>query len=146
MGGAVGRRSANRAVTVPALSAAKGAVVPACLFFMLSCAAGGIPAQLRGYTIVVEEKDSQSVELARALRERGVKVRPRVRGGSGPTAALIYFIYRDPADSGAPVWFNLRLADTRSGAIIRAGSITLDTTTATTRARAQAAVSALMAP
>jgi hypothetical protein len=119
--------------------------VPACMVLLLGCAGSQVPAQLRHYTIVVEQQDSESVELARALRERGIKVRPRVRGGSGPTAALIYFTYQDPSDSGAPTSFNLRLADTRSGVIIRAGSITLDTTTATPRARARAAVRALMA-
>jgi hypothetical protein len=109
----------------------------------LGCASSGIPQALRGYTIVAEAKDSQSVELARALRERGIKVRPAVRGGSGPTAALIYFTFRD--SSGAPTWLHVRLADTRSGVIVRAGRILLDTTTATTRARAQAAVRALLA-
>jgi hypothetical protein len=109
----------------------------------LGCASSGIPQALHGYTIVVEEKDRQSVELARALRERGIKVRPSVRGGSGRTAALISFTFRDPA--GAPTWLHLRLADTRSGVIIRAGTIALDSSTTTARARAQAAVRALMA-
>lgn len=115
------------------------------MLVLLGCASSQLPAQLRHYTIVVEEQDSQSVELARALRERGIKVRPNVRGGTGPTAALIYFTYRDPQDSASPPSFNLRLADTRSGVVIRAGSITLDTSTATIRARARAAVRALMA-
>jgi hypothetical protein len=112
----------------------------------VACSTGRLPAQLHGYAILVEEQDSQSVELARALREQGVKVRPRVRGGSGPTAALIYFTFRSRT-AGEPqsTWFHLRLADTRSGVIVRASTIQLDSMTATPRTRAQAAVRALMA-
>lgn len=120
------------------------AVVPTCIFLVLSCATAHLPAQLHGYAIVVEERDLQSIELARALREQGIKVRPRVRGGSGPTAALIYFTFRDPA-AGEPTWFHLRLADTRTGVIVRASTIQLDSVTATPRTRANAAVHALMA-
>lgn len=115
-------------------------VVPACMLLALACANGRLPAQLRGYAIVVEEKDPQSVELARALRERGIKVRPRLRGGSGPTAALIYFTYQDP---GEATWFQVRLADTRSGVIVAAATIQVDSITSTNRARAVAAVRAL---
>jgi hypothetical protein len=126
------------------------AVVPTCVVLMLACASSGLSHVLHGYAVVVEEKDPQSVELARALREQGVKVRPRVRGGSGPTAALIYFTYRSRAagagaGEGQPIWFHLRLADTRSGVIVRASTIQLDSMTATPRTRAQAAVRALMA-
>jgi len=117
---------------------------------ILACASSGLSRALHGYAVVVEEKDPQSVELARALREQGVKVRPRVRGGSGPTAALIYFTFRSPAaGAGAgerePTWFHLRLADTRSGVIVRASTIQLDSLTGTPRSRAQAAVRALIA-
>jgi hypothetical protein len=65
------------------------AIVPTCMAFMLTvaCGASRVPHALRGYNILVEEKDEQSVELARAMRAQGVKVRPKVRGGSGPTAA-----------------------------------------------------------
>jgi len=116
---------------------------------MLGCASSGLSHALHGYAVVVEEKDAQSVELARALREQGVKVRPRVRGGSGPTAALIYFTFRSPAAGEGegerePTWFHLRLADTRSGVIVRASTIQLDSLTGTPRSRAQAAVRALM--
>jgi hypothetical protein len=115
-----------------------------CMAFMLTlaCAASRVPHALRGYSILVEEKDEQSVELARAMREQGFKVRPRVRGGSGPTAALIYFTFSDPGP-GQPLWFHLRLADTRSGEVVGAATIPLDSLTATPRARARAAVKAL---
>jgi hypothetical protein len=122
--------------------ARRRAVVPTCILLILSCATHRLPAELRGYAIVVEERDPQSVELARALRERGVKVRPRVRGGSGRTAALFYFTYSDPGP-GQPTWFYVRLADTRSGAVVSAATIQLDSTTSTQRARAVAAVRAL---
>jgi len=124
------------------LPACRRAIVPTCILLALSCASGHLPAQLRGYSIVVEERDQQSVELARAMREEGVKVRPKVRGGSGPTAALIYFTFSDPGP-GQPLWFHIRLADTRSGEIVGAATIQLDSLTVTPRARAVAAVRAL---
>src|SRR3989475_6865703 len=118
------------------------AIVPTCIALGLACAASRVPRALRGYNILVEEKDEQSVELARAMREQGIKVRPRVRGGSGPTAALIYFTFSDPGP-GQPLWFHIRLADTRSGEIIGAATISLDSLLSTPRARAVAAVRAL---
>ena len=109
---------------------------------LMACGASRVPPALRGYNILVEEKDEQSVELARAMREQGIKVRPKVRGGSGPTAALIYFTFSDPGP-GQPLWFHIRLADTRSGEIIDAATIPLDSLLSTPRARAVAAVRAL---
>jgi hypothetical protein len=122
-----------------------GTILLTCILSLLACASGRLPGPLHRYSIVVEEKDPQSVELARALRDQGVKVRSRVRGGSGPTAALIYFTFSYP-ETGEPTWFHLRLADTRSGVIVRASTIQLDSTTVTPRDRARAAVSALLAP
>ncbi len=113
-----------------------------CLFLVFGCATNRLPAQLHGYAVVVEEKDAQSVELARAMREQGIKVRPRVRGGSGPTAVLIYFTFSDPGP-GQPLWFHIRLADTRSGEVVAAATIPLDSLTVTPRARAVAAIKAL---
>ncbi len=118
------------------------AIVPTCMLVALGCASGHLPAQLHGYAVVVEEKDTQSIELARAMREQGIKVRPRVRGGSGPTAVLIYFTFSDPGP-GQPLWFHIRLADTRSGEIVGAATIPLDSLTVTPRARAVAAIRAL---
>jgi len=112
---------------------------------VLACAASRIPDTLRGYEILVEGRDEQSAELARAMRDYGFRVRRNVRGGSGPTAALIYFTFRDPAP-GEPTWLHVRLADARSGVIVKAGTILLDSLTATPRARAAAAVQALVAP
>jgi len=149
VGGSVGGSSASDAVIhvgmsarLYAVMACRRAIVPTCILFLLGCATPRLPAELRGYAILVEERDPQSVELARALRERGVKVRAKVRGGSGRTAALFYFTYSDPGP-GQPIWFHLRLADTRSGAVVSAATIQLDSTMSTQRARAVAAVRAL---
>lgn len=151
MGGSLGRSSSGGSVTRHTsarwhvgtkLLGCRRAVVPTCVLVLLACASSRLPSQLRGYAIVVEEKDPQSTELARALREQGVKVRPRVRGGSGPTAALIYFTFSDPGP-GQPLWFHIRLADTRSGEVIGAATIPLDSVAPTPRARALAAVRAL---
>lgn len=120
------------------------AVVPTCLVMMLSCAPTRIPPTLRGYDILVESRDEQGTELARAMRESGFQVRRKVRGGGRPTAALIYFTFSTAP--GEPVWLHLRLADTRSGVIVGAGTVQLDSTLSTLRARAAAAVHALLAP
>jgi hypothetical protein len=125
-----------------AVMAWRRAVVPTCIAFGLACAASRVPHALRGYNILVDEKDEQSVQLARAMREQGIKVRPKVRGGSGPTAVLIYFTFSDPGP-GQPLFFHIRLADTRSGEIIGAATIALDSATVSPRARAVAAIKAL---
>lgn len=117
-------------------------LMPACLAVLLACGGSRVPRALRGYSILVEQKDQLSDELARAMQERGIKVRSRVRGGSGPTAALIYFMFSD-LGPGQPLWFHIRLADTRSGEIVGAATIQLDSLLATPRARALAAVKAL---
>lgn len=150
MGCAVGGGSAGAAVIHVGMSArrheqsCRRAVVPTCIVFLLTigCATAHLPAQLHGYAIVVDEKDEQSVQLARAMREQGIKVRPKVRGGSGPTAVLIYFTFSDPGP-GQPIFFHIRLADTRSGEIIGAATIALDSATVSPRARAVAAIKAL---
>jgi hypothetical protein len=118
----------------------KRSVVALVAALFLACGASRVPAALRGYDIVVEPKDSQSVELGRAMREYGYRVRQHVRGGSRPTAALIYFTYADP---GQPPWLFVRLADTRTGAIVGSGAVPLDSVASSARARAQAAVSVL---
>ena len=121
------------------------AVVPTCMLVLFACANSRLPSQLRGYSIIVDERDQQAFELARALRQQGIKVRSQIRGGGGPTAALIYFTFRYPAP-GEVTWFHIRLADTRSGLIVHASTIPLDSSTSTPRARAEAAVRALLGP
>jgi len=93
---------------------------------------------------VVEQKDPQALELARAMRGYGFRVRQVVRGGSRPTAALIFFTFRDP-EPDAPSLLHVRLADTRTGVIVGASMVPLDSVAPTPRARAEAAVRALLA-
>ncbi len=120
--------------------------MPSCIAVVLGCGGARIPSTLRGHEILVERRDSQAVELARAMRGYGFRVRQTVRGGSRPTAALIFFDFRDPGPpSGTPPWLHVRLADTRTGVIVAAGSVPLDSVGPTARARADAAVRALLA-
>lgn len=116
-----------------------------CLVVSLSCAPHRIPATLRGYDVLVSGTDEQSLELARAMREYGFHVRQAVRGGGHPTAALIHFTFSEPGPD-QPVWLHIRLADTRSGIIVGAGAVQLDSTIKTARARATAVVQSLSAP
>ena len=115
------------------------------LAFSLSCATHHIPSSLRGYDVLVEGTDTQSLELARAMREYGFHVRQKVRGGSRPTAALIHFTFSEPGPD-QPTWLHIRLADTRSGIIVGVGAVQLDSTIKTSRARATAVVQAMSAP
>ena len=131
MGVTVGRGAPDRAVKVVTVA-----------LLLVACAASHIPAQLRGYDIVVEPTDEQSRALAGAMRDYGFHVRERVRGGSRPTAVLIHFLYSEPG-TGQPVSLHLRLADTRSGAIVAAAAVPLDSVGSSARARAEAAVRAL---
>jgi hypothetical protein len=124
---------------------ASGLPALAVCFWIAGCGASRIPASLRGYDILVERAaDPQAAELARAMREYGFRVRRAVRGGSRPTAALISFTFQETGPGTAP-WLYLRLADTRTGAIVGAAMIPLDSVGPTPRARADAAVRALVA-
>ncbi len=114
-------------------------------FGIAGCGASRIPAALRGYDILVERAaDPQAAELARALRAHGFRVRRAVKGGSRSTAALISFTFQEIGPGTAP-WLYLRLADTRTGAIVGAAMIPLDSVGPTPQARADAAVRALVA-
>src|SRR5262249_46609294 len=46
-----------------------------------------MPESLRGYTVLIENRDSSSDALAAAFRHHGMHVQRAVRGGRGPTAA-----------------------------------------------------------
>ncbi len=134
VGGALGRRSTRRPVRALLV-----------LVLLVGCGASRVPQSLRRYDILVEPKDEQSIELARAMKDSGYRVRERVRGGSRPTAAVIHFVFSDPGPAGS-TWLHVRLADTRSGVIVGAATVQLDSTTQTPRARASAAVQALSSP
>ena len=80
-----------------------------------------MPSSTHGYAYFVPGTDSLSTALARALRGHGFVVLPALKGGSGPTAAVVHFVFREPGDSQGPV-LHVRLADTRTGAIVGAAS------------------------
>ena len=111
---------------------------------ILGCASRHIPQTLRGYDVLVEGKDEQSLELANAMRDHGFRVRDRVRGGSRPTLALIHFTFRERGP-GEPSWLYIRLADTRSGVIVGAAAVQIDSL-ATARGRALSVVRTILAP
>ena len=123
----------------------RDAVLSGCVALVLACGGSRVPAALRGYDILVAGQDSQSVELARVMKEMGYKVRGAVKGGSRPTAAVVHFLFADPGPD-QPTWFHLRLADTRSGAIVGVAAIQLDSALSTPHARALAAVRAIEPP
>jgi hypothetical protein len=102
------------------------------------------PDALRGYEILVTSHDSLGRGIAQGLARRGFRVRTRVRGGSRPTAYLLAFIFRE-TDPPALTWLHVRLADTRTGAIVAAVSAPLDSLGASAGERARAIVDSLAA-
>ena len=118
------------------------------VFFALcagACAGRAIrvPDDVSGYEIVVTGRDSVSRAFARELAGQGFHVRSKVRGGTRPAAVLVHFVFREDAGS-TPVLYG-RLSDTRSGRIIAAAEIPLDTTRAAERDSVPALVRALSA-
>ena len=102
------------------------------------------PSALRGYEILITRRDSLGQSVAEGLRHRGFRVRREVRGGSRATAYLLTFTFQE-AEPPALTWLHVRLADTRTGAIVAAVSAPLDSLGATTRDRARAIVDSLAA-
>jgi hypothetical protein len=115
--------------------------------FVLSCAPATryeAPDALRGYEILVTSQDSLGRGIAQGLARRGFRVRTHVRGGSRPTAYLFAFIFRE-TDPPALTWLHVRLADTRTGEIVAAVSVPLDSLGASAEQRARAIVDSLAA-
>ena len=111
-----------------------------------ACGSSRLPTSLRGYEILVARgSDPQTEAFAEALRQSGLRVRREVRGGGRPTAALVFFLFSEPGRA-QPSWLHLRLADTRSGAIVGIAAIPLDSVGPSPRERAVAAVRALTSP
>jgi hypothetical protein len=102
------------------------------------------PSALRGYEILITRRDSLGQGIAEGLRRRGFTVRRDVRGGSRPTAFLLAFTFRE-AEPPAVTWLHVRLADTRTGAIVAAVSAPLDSLGATTTDHVRAIVDSLAA-
>ena len=122
-------------------------VVASCNVFSLACTPPTRyerPSALRGYEILITRRDSLSQGIAEGLRRRGFTVRRQVRGGSRPTAFLLAFTFRD-AEPPAVTWIHVRLADTRTGAIVAAVSAPLDSLGATTPDHARSIVDSLAA-
>lgn len=114
---------------------------------LLSCAPATryeSPSTLRGYEILITQRDSLGQGIAEGLRHRGFTVRRNVRGGGRPTAYLLVFTFRE-AEPPALTWLHVRLADTRTGAIVAAVSAPLDSLGATTPDHARAIVDSLAA-
>ncbi|PYO96511.1 MAG: hypothetical protein DMD60_10200 [Gemmatimonadetes bacterium] len=102
------------------------------------------PSALRGYEILITDRDSLGQGIAAGLEHRGFKVRRHLRGGSGPTAYLLTFTFRE-VDTLGVTWLHVRLADTRTGTIVAAVSAPLDSLGATTPDQARAIVDSLAA-
>ena len=114
---------------------------------LLSCAPATryeSPSTLRGYEILITRRDSLGQGLAEGLRRRGFTVRQHLRGGSRPTAYLLAFTFRE-TEPPALIWLLVRLADTRTGAIVAAVSAPLDSLGATTPDHVRAIVDSLAA-
>jgi hypothetical protein len=122
----VSRARASRSVVVSACILAAG-----CFF-----GGGGRPSPLRGYGVLIEAHDSLSDTLAQALTRKGFTVRRQVKGGSPPMAALVTFTFLELGETPL-LWFNARLADTRSGVIVAAVSAPLDSLGSSAAARAR---------
>jgi len=113
--------------------------------FLASCAPAigyHAPGSVRSYDILVTRKDSLSREIGRGLKRRGYSVRSAVKGGGAPTVYLLWFTQREP-EPDAPTWLYIRLADTRTGAIVAAVSAPRDSLGSTVEARARAIVDSL---
>src|SRR5437016_12616767 len=100
------------------------------------------PGAGRAYDFLVTRKDSLSREIGRGMKRRVYSVRSAVKGGGAPTAYLLWFTQREP-EPGAPTWLYIRLADTRTGAIVAAVSAPRDSLGSTLEARARAIVDSL---
>ena len=115
------------------------------VFLAVACAPATryhMPSSLHGYAFYVPGTDSLSTELVRALGRHGFVVLPELKGGSGPTVAVVHFLFREPGDSQGPV-LHVRLADTRTGAIVGAASAVVAELPAAVSQRAEALLDSL---
>ena len=101
------------------------------------------PRTFRGYVLIIPAGDALGGTLGTLLRSRGFRVWPAVRGGSGPAAALVAFTFRD-ASSESGRWLHARFFDTRTGMMVAAASVPLDTLPNDPRLYARALVEALL--
>src|SRR5439155_8641530 len=146
VGGGAEDHSVRRCTTLRRYVVRLG-VVASCNVVSLACAHSTRyeqPDALRGYEILVTSQDSLELGIAQGLARRGFRVRTRLRGGGRPTAYLFAFIFRE-TDPPALTWLHVRLADTRTGAIVAAVSAPLDSLGLSAGERARAMVDSLAA-
>lgn len=84
-----------------------------------------MPSSVRGYAFFVPGTDSLDAALGLAMHRHGYVVLPKLKGGGGPTAAVVHFLFREPGDSAGPA-LHVRLADTRTGVIVASAAVVLD--------------------
>ncbi len=125
-------------------------VTSALLAVLYGCASGGRQAPpivgvhtLRSYVLVIPLRGAFDSSLSTQLRQRGFRVRDGVRGGGNRAAALITFTFRDPSSESGR-WLQARFFDTRTGLLVAAASVALDTLTDDLHVRARALVAALL--
>ncbi|HET7790136.1 MAG TPA: hypothetical protein VFK78_04995 [Gemmatimonadales bacterium] len=116
----------------------------------VGCASGGpmaVPGSLKGYQLVVPPESPFQKALASALKHRGFKVRDAIRGGGRPAAALFSYVFREPPTGKVPgpAWLHVRVADTRSGVIVAAVTLPLDSLPADPARRAEIVADSLLA-
>ncbi len=127
-----------------ALSLAGAVVLSACSTGRRPALSTTGPGTPRSYVLVIPTGDAVDSALADLLRDRGFRVWSAVRGGSGPAAALVSFTFRD-ASSESGRWLYARFFDTRTGMIVAAASVPLDTLPNDPRVHARALYEALLA-
>jgi hypothetical protein len=115
-----------------------------------ACGAGragrgvGGAGPLRGYVLVVPGREAFDTALGAVLRKRGFRVLTSVRGGGKPAAALVRFTFRN-ASTESGRWLHARFFDTRTGLLVAAASIPLDTLPDDPGLHARLLVAALLA-
>ena len=101
-----------------------------------------MPSSLHSYAFYVPGNDSLSTQIGAAMRRHGFVVLAHLKGGSGPTAAVVHFLFREPGDSQGAV-LHVRLADTRTGVIVGAASAIVAELPADPAQRAEALLDSL---
>ena len=116
---------------------------------LMGCASSGsyrVAGQLKAYEILVPGRDSVSARVADAFGRRGFRVRATMHGGSRPTLAYVAFWFSEPGEGTPPPLYYARLADTRTGDILAAAAVPLDSLGASLKTRVDSLVTLLTAP
>ncbi len=100
------------------------------------------PAQVSDYEILVPGRDTLGRALTVALQQLGMRVRRQPRGGGPPPATLVYFTYG--AQRGGAGWLAGRVYNARSGRLLAAATLALDSVPLDGPERARLLVAALL--